>query len=145
MRTNANGTNWSPLVPPLGDDSIRRSQPSLQTNARARWVLGNEDDGAAYFRVEILSQVLSKFQTLPAIHERSFPSEHGKNRIDCALMLADHIAVIGEFKRNLIDKRHWDDGSLEQKPKQVKLSRELRGWVYSTSAYALLLYCLIIC
>lgn len=128
MHTDANGPpDWSPLADVLSDDPLRRSASSVQTNPRALWELANENDGESYFDVEILPPVLSKFQTFPKIHTRSFPSDHGKNKIDCALMWAENIAVIGEYKRNLIDRRIWEAGSLEKKKTQEKLSRELRG------------------
>ena len=125
--THDNGPDWSPLIPELSDDMIRRSEASIWSNARSCWVLGNEDDGAAYFRAEILAPVLSKFQKFPAIYERSFPETNGRKKIDCALMWGGYAAAICKFKRNLIDTRIWYDGILEKKSSELRLSRELRG------------------
>jgi len=117
--------DWSPLLSEGADDGIRRRKLTHQPNATT-WVLGNEDEGADWFKNEIMSPVMSKFVDCPQLHHRG-KYERGGVIVDSTFFWGKRRIAIGEYKRNLIALQRWMKRSVDDKQDQVKLGRELRG------------------
>ncbi|KAK0370666.1 hypothetical protein CLIM01_11979 [Colletotrichum limetticola] len=131
--------SWDALLDLSNDDYLRLDAESNKPNPRAGWVLGVEQDGADYFYQEISAVVLSKFTEYPRIFNQSQmgppPGRSGKF-VDSVYYWKDtsdnegrlhHVALIGEFKRNVLKPYMWQAGNIESDNLQVALSRELRG------------------
>ncbi|KAK7434037.1 hypothetical protein Landi51_13693 [Colletotrichum acutatum] len=132
-------SRWDALLDLSGDDYLRLDAESSKPNPRAGWVLEVEQDGADYFHQEIESVVLSKFTEYPRIfHQSQMGPSHRRSGkyVDSVFYWKDtsddagrlqHVALIGEFKRNILKPLLWQAGTIEHDSNQVALSRELRG------------------
>lgn len=124
-----------PFLPEYDDDVVRRNAMGYPPNAR-QWRLETEEDGRIWFHTEVSNIVLAAWAGYPVVLQTSEASSLIEHRIaetvDISYSIHVHNTrrplVIGEGKRNLINRRQWQEGNLTSTV-QKSLSRELRGWV----------------
>lgn len=125
----------SPFFPQLEDDALRMQEPACRPTYR-RYQLSSEGDMSLWFDTEVSNIVLAAFARYPSVLQASFErplgDQHVAQSIDTAYSIEYkrrkfHIAV-GDFKRNLIDPKQWQNGDLKRRAQQ-NLAQELRGYV----------------
>ena len=135
----------SAFLPAYGDDDFRVAQPANPPNDDRDWYLRSESDGTNWFNTEVSNSVLAGFtryprvrQTLEAVPVREDVrvSETVDMMYSMTLESTGQRAplAIGEMKRNLLEAREWQTGRLKSAA-QVRLSQELRGYVYIRSYF----------
>ncbi|AEO59667.1 hypothetical protein MYCTH_2308128 [Thermothelomyces thermophilus ATCC 42464] len=119
---------------PLDDDEERRmTEPANPPNERS-WRLETEADVEHWWHTEVSDVVLAAWARYPGIvqtcHTKPLSDVNIPENVDAtyAIYIGNQRkpVVIGEMKRNLINRREWEAGNVTSS--QQKLARELRGY-----------------
>ena len=121
-----------PLISLLADEPKRMGEIAQMPNTRF-WRLETEADIEHWWHTEVSDVVLAAWANYPLIvqtcHTKPLTGTNIPENIDCTYsMYVGNCRVpvaLGEMKRNLINRREWQTGSLGDA--QRKLARELRG------------------
>lgn len=123
------------FLPEFEDDIERGKQWSYPPNKR-HWRLESEQDIREWFHTEVVNPVLSGWTSRPIVLQQSEVSpleRRSTEKVDDFYTInigttttAKYPFLIGEFKKNLMDRDQWQSGRLTTVD-QKQLSRELRG------------------
>jgi hypothetical protein len=120
------------FLPLCNDEEKRTTEPGYPANSRF-WRLETEADVEHWWHTEISDVVLAAWATYPAVvqscHIKPLVDVQIPENVDStyAIYIGNQCVplAIGEMKRNIINKREWQDGRLSDV--QRRLARELRG------------------
>lgn len=124
------------FMPLEADDALRMSELAFPTNHR-QWRLEFEADCENYINTEVINVVLAAWSSYPSVVQASHCkplsgrgiSENVDSIFSAKFSGERAPLIIGEMKRNLISATAWQSGNILDQRSQVKLSRELRGYV----------------
>jgi hypothetical protein len=137
--------NFNSTFLPLYDDeeARRTSEPATSPNPRF-WRLETEADAEHWWHAEVSDIVLAAWARCPGIVETCHTQPLREMRVTESVDTTYGVyinnqrspVVIGEMKRNLINVDEWQSGNLNTA--QMKLARELRGYVHLVADPSLL-------
>ncbi|PHH76335.1 hypothetical protein CDD80_1604 [Ophiocordyceps camponoti-rufipedis] len=120
-------------LPFYADDHRRLSSPSILPNPTS-WTLKNEADIECWFFSEICQIVRGAWLEAPLVvfnKQARPPGEVHKQAVDSVYIIKpngdEHVLMIGEAKRNLIEPEAWQYGNVLELASQTRFSQELRG------------------
>lgn len=134
--------NFEPAFLPLyADDDVRMNEPAFPPNNRT-WRLQSEADCELWFHTEISNVVLpawsaAQIPVMQSSHIKPPREDPIPEEVDAVYSIKFRntrtVLAIGEMKRNLIQPEYWQGGNVTAIGAQKKLSKELRGYVFSAS------------
>lgn len=132
-----NATYEAGFLPEGNDDRLRLNAIALPPNKR-EWHLLSVADRELWFHTEISNIVLAVWSQYPTVlqtshsrpHEVSTPADEVATAYSIQRGSSRAFLVVGEIRKNVINRDVWQSGNLTTKATQNRLSQELRGYVH---------------